>query len=127
MIEAALWCAAGIVAGPVAAWAVRRAPGLKRAAPLGPWAHGLLPPFAALMRGAVTPREFGLSGFDGSDWLIGSLFAGALLVAGAAALRRRMYGWERLDPIDAVLDEGRCGLYRASGLAWTSDRLPGAA
>jgi hypothetical protein len=128
MLEAAFWCAAGLLAGPVAGWAARRVPALKRAAPLGPWAHGLILPFAALMRGAVTPREFGLSGHAGQDWLIGSLFAGALVAAGAVmALRRRTYGWERLDPVDAVLDEGRWGLYRAWGVAWTSARLPGAA
>lgn len=128
MIEAALWCAAGLLAAPVAGWAARRLPALKRAAPVGPWIHGLLLPFAALMRGAVTPREFGLSGHAGQDWLIGSLFAGALVAAGAMmAARRRTYGWERLDPVDAVLDEGRWGLYRAWGVAWTSARLPGAA
>lgn len=127
MLEAALWCGAGLLAGPVAAWAARRAPALKRAAPLVPWIDGLLLPFVALMRGAVTPREFGLSGHAGREWLIGSLFAGALVVAGAAALRRRTYGWEHLDPVDAALDEGRWGLYRAAGVAWTSGRLPGAA
>jgi len=128
MLEAAFWCAAGLLAGPVTGWAVRRVPALKRAAPLGPWIYGLLLPFGALMRGAVTPREFGLSGHAGQDWLIGSLFAGALVAAGAMlALRRGTYGWERLDPVDALLDEGRWGLYRAWGVALTSARLPGAA
>ncbi len=127
MIEAGLWCAAGLLAAPVAGWAARRAPALKRAALFAPWIYGLLLPFAALMRGAVTSREFGLSGHAGRDWLIGSLFAGALVAAGAIALHRRTYGWEHLDPVDAVLDEGRWGLYRAWGVAWTSARLPGAA
>lgn len=127
MIEAALWCAASLAAGPIAAWAARRSPDLRRAAPLALWIYGLLPPFGALMRGAVTPYEFGLSGLAGADWLIGLLLGSAALAAGALLLRRRTHGWERLDPVDAVLDEGRWGLYRASGVAWTEGRLPGAA
>jgi hypothetical protein len=84
-------------------------------------------PFAALMRGAVLPREFGLEGFRAQDWLTGALIAAALVAGAALALRARPTGWDRIDPVDAVLDEARWGLYRAAGMAWTSSVFPGAA
>ncbi|MEX0788160.1 MAG: hypothetical protein WD040_05115 [Anaerolineales bacterium] len=126
MIEAGLWCAAALLSAPAARWVTRRWPWLLKAAPLAPWVYGLGPPFAALMRGAVQPREFGLEGFRPQDWLTGALIASAVVAGAALALRTRPTGWERLDPVDAVLDEARWGLYRAAGVAWTAAVLPGA-
>jgi hypothetical protein len=127
MIEAGIWCAAALLAAPAARWVTRRWPWLRRAAPLAPWVYGLGPPFAALMRGAVLPREFGLDGFRPQDWLTGALIAAAVVAGAALALRTRPRGWDRLDPVDATLDEARWGLYRAAGVAWTASMLPGAA
>ena len=127
MIEAGIWCAAALLSAPTAQWVTRRWPWLLRAAPLAPWIYGLGPPFAALMRGAVLPREFGLEGFRPQDWLTGALIAAAVVAGAALALRTRPTGWEQLDAVNAVLDEARWGLYRAAGVAWTASVLPGAA
>jgi len=127
VIEAALWCSLGLLAAPAARWMTRRWPGLLRAASLAPWVYGFGLPFAALMRGAVLPREFGLEGFRAQDWLTGALSATGLVAGVALALRARPTGWDRIDPVDAVLDEARWGLYRAAGMAWISSLVPGAA
>jgi hypothetical protein len=125
MIEAGIWCAAALLSAPAARWVTQRWPWLQKAAPLAPWVYGLGPPFAALMRGAVLPREFGLDGSRPQDWLTGALIAAAVVAGAALALRARPHGWDGLDPVDAVLDEARWGLYRAAGAAWTASVLPG--
>lgn len=118
---AAAWSGVAVLA-PLAGRQIRRALSTRAAAwagvadAVGPWLHGLGPPYLALFTGAMPARYLGLYGSGG--WLVWSLSAlllGGLWFGARVALVRYPLelGPGRYDTL--VLDEPRWALYRGAG------------
>ncbi len=86
------------------------------AAALGPWLHGLGPPFIALFTGAVPARYLGLYGSGGgAGWAGSALLLLGLWYGARVALARRSLQPHVARYDTVVLDEPRWALYRAAG------------
>jgi hypothetical protein len=89
------------------------------------WIHSLGIPYVALITGAVSVRDVGLSGIAGIEWLRGAIVcAGALGVAWVAT------GWRRVElpyarPGRAAEDEPRWALYRGTASLLADPRWAG--
>lgn len=123
-LEAALWCAVAMTAPFVArrCWPVILARIGDRARPLvelGPWLHGALPAYLALISGAILGRDAGLYGQSLGQWMASVLGVGIALALVHVWLRRRALDLELPKIAEAALDEPRWALYRASGVLWT--------
>jgi hypothetical protein len=132
-LEAALWCALGLFSPALLRrWgsgvSKRLGEWTSDAEKLGPWAHGILPAYLALIRGAVLKRGMGLQHHSAPEWIAGILACGLGLAAAAYWMRRRPatkivvpHAWR------AALDEPRWALYRAAGILWTGSPWAGVA
>ncbi len=159
--EAAVWVGISLGAPAAAAWAWPRLKGSWRARaeplrPLARWAHAILPPYFALLRGAVLGRDLGLYG-PGAGWVAAGLLAGAAGLGAAFAARRwltpRVHtpspssngesplpgspihsrwsaprsGASVPSPLVALQEEPRWALYRAAGILWLGSPTLGVA
>lgn len=128
--EAALWAALALSAPTAASWLwPRLRPRLgewgSAAEALGPWLHGLLPAYLALVTGAVSGRDAGLFDHSWGDWASGVLACGAGLVAAAILAWWRPLPLRIPSPLDGALDEPRWALYRGAGALWAGAWTPG--
>ena len=129
-LEAALWVGISVSAPAAAAWAWPQLQGPWRARaealrPLAGWAHAILPAYLALVRGAVLGRDFGLYGPSPARAVAGLLACAAGV--GAAWVVRRWISIPSVSPLAALGEEPRWALYRAAGMLWLGDALPGVA
>jgi hypothetical protein len=143
VIEAVLWALAAVVAPLAGAWLLARPettwPGRiarkVEASGAAAWVYGLGFTYAALLRGAILPREAGLSGHSLPDWAAGLLITAVvcLAVPGAARLAGRLAALRRWlapvsggqasatgGPVEGILEESRWALYRGLGGYWTA-------
>lgn len=118
---AAAWSGVAVLA-PLAGRHLRRALSLRGAAwadvasAMGPWLHGLGPPFFALFSGAVPARYLGLYGSRGwVGWAFSALLLGGLWYGARTALDRRPLRFDAARYDTVVLDEPRWALYRGAG------------
>jgi hypothetical protein len=128
-LEAALWVLISVATPAGAAWAWPRLGGTWRARaealrPLAPWAHAILAPYLALLRGAVLGRDFGLYGPSAATMAAGVLACAAGI--GAALVARRWIPAPAISPLVALREEPRWALYRAAGILWLGSAGPGA-
>jgi len=132
-LEAVMWCALGILAPAlVRRWwphASRRLGEWSRELEkLGPWLHGILPAYLALISGAVLERDAGIQRHAAGNWIAGVFACGMGLVAAFYWLRRRPpVGTTVPEAWRAALDEPRWALYRAAGILWTGSQWVGVA
>lgn len=121
--EAAAWSAVGLL-GPVIA--SRYWPQVRERLPddlviveqAWPWLYGLVPPYLALISGAVVARDLGLRVDGWLGWALDLVLAGGVAAGlGLASTRldsepQTEAGW------GALLDEPRWSLYRAAAGLW---------
>ena len=91
---------------------------------LGPWLHGLIWPYLAVIGGVVLGYDFGLYGHSPSEWLTGLIACGAGLGASVVVLRQRPINTALiLSPVDTLHEEPRWALYRSAALLWIPNPL----
>jgi hypothetical protein len=120
IVEAVAWTVVALVVPDAVLlsrirWGARIGDGLGPIRSIGRWVCNLGIPYLALISGAISARDAGLTGLSGVEWL-----RGAILCAGILAVAAILAGWGRghlsyVRPDQAALDEPRWALYRGTG------------
>lgn len=117
--EALLWTGLAVAAPAVAGLfsaqlTTRLADRSPSAATVGRWICSLGIPYVALITGAVSVRDVGLTGMTGAEWLRGAIVCIAALGAAWIMSGWRRFAWAYARPEQAAMDEPRWALFRGT-------------
>jgi hypothetical protein len=130
ILEAVIWTTIALAAPPITGlamqrWGIHPTERLQPVVSLGERFRSLGIPYLALITGAITARDAGLSGQTWAEWLRGALECAAVLAIVWIAVELRRWAPSFPDPGPTVMDESRWALYRATGSLLADPGWPG--